>query len=393
MGETHVYLRTVATAQAEGGSDSRAPDYTARVQTFPREALVADPFILQAPAGRSALVRGMSRMARLLRVTLGPCGRTVAMAPLVGQRPPEILDSAAIIARRMTGVGDPFEDMGAMIVRHLAWRVYRAGRRWRRDGGRADPGARRAGRDATSRRAGARSRSSAASSAAWTPPWPSFGARPDVSTSRTRSPALVAGTLRDPALAERIGSIVDAVGPDGSIQVEDGEGIETTWEYLEGVRWTEGYVSSHLLQARRDDRSAAGAAHPGDQPPPRAAPSSCSRPWKRARRPASASCSSSRPRSSDAAIALMVLNRERGRFDHIMAAKAPHFGEQRAGHPGGLAVITGGRCILEDRHEPLEDVTLARPRAGAAGLGHLQPLRHPRRARRARRRSARASPS
>src|SRR5215216_6930428 len=66
----------------------------------------------------------MTKMARLLRVTLGPRARTVAMAPIVGQRPPEILDSAAIIARRMTGVGDPFEDMGAMIIRHLAWRVF-----------------------------------------------------------------------------------------------------------------------------------------------------------------------------------------------------------------------------------------------------------------------------
>ena len=85
---------------------------------------MTDPFILQAPAGRIALIRGMKTMARLLRVTLGPAGRTVAMAPLIGQRPPEILDSAAIIARRMTGVGDPFDDMGAMLVRHLAWRVY-----------------------------------------------------------------------------------------------------------------------------------------------------------------------------------------------------------------------------------------------------------------------------
>src|SRR5687768_13939342 len=66
----------------------------------------------------------MNTMTRLLRVTLGPRARTVMMAPLIGQRPPEILDSAAVIARRMTGVGDFFEDMGAMLVRHLCWKVY-----------------------------------------------------------------------------------------------------------------------------------------------------------------------------------------------------------------------------------------------------------------------------
>ena len=39
------------------------------------------------------------------------------------------------------------------------------------------------------------------------------------------------------------------VGPDGSIQVEDGDGVETTWEYLEGVRWNEGYLSPHFVRA------------------------------------------------------------------------------------------------------------------------------------------------
>ena len=58
----------------------------------------------------------------------------------------------------------------------------------------------------------------------------------------------MAGTLRDPSLAARIGSIVEAVGPDGSIQIEDGETTETTWEYLDGVRWASGYVSPHLLR-------------------------------------------------------------------------------------------------------------------------------------------------
>ena len=48
---------------------------------------MATSFILQAPAGRAALARGMGRMTRLLQVTLGPVAGTVAIAPLVGQRP------------------------------------------------------------------------------------------------------------------------------------------------------------------------------------------------------------------------------------------------------------------------------------------------------------------
>src|SRR5207248_7762358 len=67
-------------------------------------------------------------MTSLLRPTLGPLPRTVAVAHIGGRQPPEILDSAAVIARRTIQLADPFEDMGAMLIRHLAWRVFdRAG--------------------------------------------------------------------------------------------------------------------------------------------------------------------------------------------------------------------------------------------------------------------------
>ena len=63
-------------------------------------------------------------MTSLLRPTLGPLPRTVAISPIAGSQPPEILDNAAIIARRTIQLTDPFEDMGGMLVRHLAWRVF-----------------------------------------------------------------------------------------------------------------------------------------------------------------------------------------------------------------------------------------------------------------------------
>src|SRR5713226_4161375 len=80
--------------------------------------------MLLGPPARLALLRGIDRMTRLLRPTLGPLPRTVAISPIVGSQPPEILDSGAVIARRTIQLADPFEDMGGMLVRHLAWRVY-----------------------------------------------------------------------------------------------------------------------------------------------------------------------------------------------------------------------------------------------------------------------------
>ncbi|TME92155.1 MAG: hypothetical protein E6I52_25850 [Chloroflexi bacterium] len=68
-------------------------------------------------------------MARLLRPTLGPLPRTVAIDRITStSRGPEILDSGAAIARRTIQLADPFENMGAMLLRHVAWRVFeRAG--------------------------------------------------------------------------------------------------------------------------------------------------------------------------------------------------------------------------------------------------------------------------
>src|SRR5687768_13931525 len=61
--------------------------YTHRANSDPGEP-VSNREMLSAPGGQAALFRGMGRMARLLQVTLGPRGRTVAMAPLVTTRPP-----------------------------------------------------------------------------------------------------------------------------------------------------------------------------------------------------------------------------------------------------------------------------------------------------------------
>ncbi len=85
---------------------------------------MADRFVLPAPAARAALARGIELMTRLLRPTLGPTGRTVAIARAFDSGPPEILDHAATIARRTTQLACPYEDMGGMIVRQLVWTVH-----------------------------------------------------------------------------------------------------------------------------------------------------------------------------------------------------------------------------------------------------------------------------
>jgi len=315
------------------------------------------PRILYDAAARVALLRGMDAMSGLLRPTLGPAARTVAIGRLVGSGPPEILDDAATIARRTIQLADPFEDMGAMIVRHLVWRVFehagdgtataaviaqalmREAERYIAAGG-----------DVQAVRRGIETGLAAAV----------------VELERQARPielpgeiaAVVAGSLRSERLANMVGEIVDAVGPDGAILVEDGQGTETGCEYLDGVRWNEGYVSHFLLDQR--DATSVRLVNP------RVLVSDMS--FDRAEHllPALEACVQAGERSllivapevRDSAIGLLVVNRERGMLDGAVAVRAPSFGEQRTRILEDLAAITGGRCLRREAGDRLTDVTI-----------------------------------
>lgn len=76
--------------------------------------------ILERDLSTIALTHGARTMTALLRATLGPLARTVAISGVALPRTPEIFDSGATIARRTVQLEDSFADMGAMVIRNLA---------------------------------------------------------------------------------------------------------------------------------------------------------------------------------------------------------------------------------------------------------------------------------
>jgi chaperonin GroEL len=307
---------------------------------------------------RLALLAGAERMTALLRPTLGPLARTVVIGRMVGSDPPEVLDSGATIARRTLQLADPFEDMGAMLIRHVAWRTHElvgdgsstaavlacsilaGGLRYVEAGG-----------NPVRVRAGLELGLEVALRELCRQARPIDGPR-DIAN-------LIAGAVREVELAEMLGEIVDAAGPDGAILVEDAQTTRTSCEYLDGVRWNEGYLSSFLL--RSDQISGARLINPrilvADHPLARAEDLL----------PVLEVCVAAgernlfivAPEIGDAAVGLLTLNRERGVLDGAMAVRAPSMGEQRAAILEDLAILTGGRCVSHMRSERLADVTLA----------------------------------
>jgi chaperonin GroEL len=310
--------------------------------------------ILHAPAARDALLRGAELMTALLRPTLGPVARTVAIAPIGDHAAPEVLDSGATIARRTLQLADPFEDMGAMIVRHLVLRMFeQVG-----DGTvtaailthallrGATPSIAAGSSPVAIRRGMERGLQIARAE---------LRAQAQPITLASEIAAVAFGAVHDQSLANMIGEIVDSVGPDGAVLFENSAGPTTEYEYVDGIRWNEGYLSHFLLKS---GESTARLLNPRilvtDIPVERAEQLI----------PTLEACAAAgdrgilviAPEVRDSAVGLLVNNREHGVLDHAMAVKAPSFGVLQTHILEDIAIFTGGRCFHAGWGDSLADV-------------------------------------
>jgi len=313
--------------------------------------------VLEGDGARAALLHGVDLMAAVVRPTLGPLARTVVIAGQFPTSTPEILDNAATIMRRTIQIADPFADMGAMLVRHLAWTVYeRAG-----DGAAtavtlahallhaaAPPVA--AGTDPMALRRGIERGLAVALQEI------QGQARPV--ESATELARCVAGIVRDPALAATIGELVEAVGADGAVLIEEWQGTTTTADYIDGLRWNSGLLSSYLL--------AAGETV-GRLGEPRILATDCPLVSANDLLPVLEACVAAgerqlaivAPEIGAAALGLLIANRERGVLDGALAVRAPGTGAQRAHILEDIAVATGGQAFLTATGGRLAVVTIA----------------------------------
>ena len=320
----------------------------------------------------------MQRMTRLVRPTLGPLPRTIAIDQIVGSRPPEVLDSAALIARRTLQLRDPFEDMGGMLIRHVVWRVYdqvgdgaataavlaesltRAGVRYIAAGGNPIPIRR-------GMQAGLEVVVAALERQARAIDGPEEIARASV------------GGLRDAELARLVGEVVDAVGPDGALSIEDAQSTLTSHEYVDGVRWNEGYVSPFLL-----DQDAGSTIRLLD---PRILVTDYVLERAEDVLPTLEACVAAgeqrlfivAPEIRDGVVGVLVANRQRGVLDGAIAVRAPLFGSLREGVLEDIAAITGGQYVSQARGDRLQRCDARDAGQGAPRVGHASGVRHPRR--------------
>jgi len=203
------------------------------------------PAVLPPPEAPARLRRGFATLAELLALTLGPVAGHIVSSAADKPRP-ELLTDAATVARRFLALPDRGEDVGAMILRNLVWRVHeRVG-----DGAattavlaqamlsRAARGV-RAGANPVTVQRGLRRGVKAAVQALQQQARPVRGLRDLV--------AIAQSATGHAALSARLGEMYARLGPHAHILIEKYVAPYLECEYLPGGRWSARLVSPYLV--------------------------------------------------------------------------------------------------------------------------------------------------
>jgi chaperonin GroEL len=185
-------------------------------------------------------------MVAPIQVTLGPLARNVINEETFKTKTPEIIDNGGIIARRILELPDRDADMGAMIVRHLVWRLHKTVGDCTATAATIFQAAFDEGLKAISagidpmglRRyldAGARIVDCAL-------------AEMVISVEGKEQLSQIAESIcHDPPLAKLLGEIFDIIGEHGQLEIRKASGRELSREYVDGAYWTGGVLSRELL--------------------------------------------------------------------------------------------------------------------------------------------------
>jgi len=297
---------------------------------------------------------GITKLARTVRVTLGPGGRNVILQKSFGG--PSVTKDGVSVAKEID-LEDPFENMGAKLVLEVAKKtndvagdgtttatilasaIYDEGLKFLATG--VNPVALREGIDSAV--------AIAVKSIA--------GQSRKVRTREQRADVAAISANNDSKIGELLAEAFERVGEDGSISVEEGSGRETELEVVEGMEFDKGYLSPYFatnvgkLTAELENPYI--LIHDGkissarELVPVLEQVSQGGRPLLIVAEDIEGE-----------ALATLVINKLRGILN-VCAVKAPGFGERRKAYLGDIAVLTGGTAITEELGLSLDKVTLS----------------------------------
>src|SRR5712672_2196170 len=304
---------------------------------------------------RHALLRGVEKLSKAVKATLGPAGRNVILDKKFGS--PTITKDGVTVAKEIE-LEDPYENMGAQLVREVASKtsdvagdgtttatilaesIYREGLRNVT-----------AGANPTSLQRGIMKGVEAIVE--------DLKKLSKKVSDRTEIAQVATVSANwDKTIGEIIADAMDKVGKDGTITVEEAKSIETTLEVVEGMQFDKGYLSPYFVTNAEAMEAILENAYIliyekkisslKDLLP-------LLEKVAKAGRPLLIICED----VEGEALATLVVNKLRGTLQ-VCAVKAPGFGDRRKAMLEDIAVLTGGRLISEDLGIKLENLGKAK---------------------------------
>jgi len=303
---------------------------------------------------RKKLLSGVKKLARAVKVTLGPKGRNVSISKKFGS--PTVTKDGVTVAKEIE-LSDAYENMGAQMVREAASKTS----------DNAGDGTTTA--TILAEAIFARGLKNVAAGAS--PIYLKRGIDKAVdaiikdlaknskkvkSSEEIRQVATVSANWDD-EIGRIIAEAMDKVGKDGTITVEEAKGIETTLEVVEGMQFDKGYLSPYfatnsetmecILQDAYILIHEKKIGNLNDLLPLLQNVAKSGKPFLIIAEDVEGE-----------ALAALVVNKLRGTLN-VCAVKAPGFGDRRKAMLEDIAILTGGRCITEDLGIKLESVQLS----------------------------------
>jgi len=303
---------------------------------------------------RRALKRGIDILAVAVKTTLGPKGRNVALDKKFGA--PSVTHDGVTVAKEIQ-LEDPFENMGAQLLKEAATRTNDV----------AGDGTTTATVLAQSivneglknLAAGANPMQLKLGIDKGTEAIVEYIRRQAVPVQTKKDIAQIASiSAADEQIGELIAEVMDRVGKDGVITVEESRGINFEVEYVEGMQIDKGYISPYFVT--NTEKMEASLENPyilitdkkisavQDILP------IIEKIVQQGRREIVIIAED----VDGEALATLVVNKLRGILN-VLAVKAPGFGDRRKEMLRDIAVLTGGQVISEEMGRRLDNATLA----------------------------------
>ena len=302
---------------------------------------------------RDHIKEGVMKLARAVKVTLGPRGRNVIIEKSFGS--PTVTKDGVTVAKEVE-LDDAYENMGAQLVKQVAQKTNDV-----------------AGDGTTSATVlaeaifleGLKNVTAGASPVIRKRGWETAVkacvkelqqlSTPVKGHKEIASVAAIAAN-NDMEIGMKIAEAMEAVGKDGVITVEDGSTLETEITFVEGMEFDKGWLSPHFITDPANMEASFENAYilihekkiTSIQP---LVPI------------LEQAIQGGRPLVIIAediegeALTTLVVNRLRGSFP-ICAIKAPGFGDRRKAMMQDIAALTGGTAVMEDMGVQVENLTL-----------------------------------